>query len=88
MNNAIAVKPVNQSLLSVGLDHHNNTSTLLLKTDSASPDVQIIKVKASKSISLDTVLGKVHVDKFAVKGDSSCLYHAISHQAGLISTSS
>jgi len=36
-------------------------------------------------MSLDAVLGKLHAVKYAVKGDGSCLYHAISHQAGLIS---
>ena len=35
-------------------------------------------------LSLDHVLQHLHVAKHIVKGDGSCLYHAISHQAGLI----
>ena len=39
-------------------------------------------------MSLDAVLGTLRVVKYVVKGDCSCLYHAISHQAGLISNTS
>ena len=36
------------------------------------------------SLPLDYVLQHLHVVKHVVKGDGSCLYHSISHQAGLI----
>ena len=39
-------------------------------------------------MSLDGVLGTLRVVKYVVKGDCNCLYHAISHQVGLISNTS
>ena len=89
MKKAIAVELNVQPLSSADTARHCDTvekSTSLLKiTDSVSPEVHIVNVTANKSMSLDAVLGTLHVVKYVVKGDGSCLYHAISHQASFIS---
>jgi len=81
--NASVTKP---SSTAVHCETVQNTCTSQLQTNNTvSSDVQILRVKQSKSMSLDAVLRTLHIVKHAVKGDGSCLYHAISHQAGLIS---
>ena len=37
---------------------------------------------------MDSLLRQLHVRKHLVKGDGSCLYHAVAHQAGLIPANS
>ena len=37
---------------------------------------------------MDSLLSQLHVRKHLVKGDGSCLYHAVAHQAGLIPANS
>ena len=92
IDNAIAVEPVTIPLPAAGTGLHCNTvekSTPRPQTTvTVSPYVQIVTVKTNKSMSLDAILGTLRVVKYAVKGDGSCLYHAISHQAGLISNTS
>ena len=51
----------------------------------ASPDIQILAIKRTSSLSLTIVMKMLHVVKHVVEGDGSCLYHAVAHQAGLIS---
>lgn len=89
MENSTAVNPMTVPLPAAGTSLHCNPAQRSTPqpqlTCKASPDVQIVTVERAKSLSLDSVLGKLHVIKYVVKGDGSCLYHAISHQAGLIS---
>ena len=89
MENSTAVKPMTLLLPAAGTALHCNpaqrSTPQAQLTCKASPDVKIITVERAKSLSLNAVLGKLHVVKYVVKGDGSCLYHAISHQAGLIS---
>ena len=54
----------------------------------ASDDVQIIATDKTNLLSADYVLKHLHVAKHVVKGDGSCLYHAVSHQAGFLSSDS
>ena len=49
-------------------------------------DVQILSMKQTSSLSLNCVMQQLHVVKHVIKGDGSCLYHAIAHQAGFISS--
>ena len=59
-----------------------------VSAESTSPDVQIVAVRKTDSLSLTSVMQQLHVVKHVVKGDGSCLYHAVAHQAGFISRSS
>jgi len=51
-------------------------------------EVQILSVQQVSSLSLNCVLQWLQVVKHVIRGDGSCLYHAIAHQAGLISITS
>ena len=84
-NNASVTKP---SSTAVHLETVQKCTSQLQTDNTVSSDVQILTVKQSKLMSLDAVLRTLHIVKHAVKGDGSCLYHAISHQAGLISNKS
>jgi len=53
-----------------------------------SSDVQIVAAAITTSLPIDNVLHQLQVKKHTVKGDGSCLYHAISHQGGFISNNS
>ena len=44
----------------------------------------ILRATKTTSLSLETVLQRLDLKKHSVKGDSSCLYHSIAHQAGLV----
>lgn len=70
---------------SLTLPSHSGKETV---TYMASDDVQIVATNKVKLLSLDNVLQHLHVVKHVVKGDGSCLYHAISHQAGFIPSTS
>jgi len=50
--------------------------------------VQIVATTKVNLKTLDCVLQHLHVVKHVVKGDGSCLYHSISHQAGFIPNNS
>ena len=51
------------------------------------PDIQLVKVCANpQPVSLEAVLERLHLRKHQVKGDGSCLYHAVAHQSKLITT--
>jgi len=83
-NNASVTKP---SSTAVHLETVQKCTSQLQTDNTVSSDVQILTVKQSKLMPLDAVLRTLHIVKHAVKGDGSCLYHAIS-QAGLISNKS
>jgi len=51
-------------------------------------DVQILSTQQISSLSLNYVMQQLHVVKHRIKGDGSCLYHAIAHQAGFIPNAS
>lgn len=53
-----------------------------------SSDVQIVAAAITTSLPIDNVLQQLNIKKHTVKGDGSCLYHALSHQAGFISSTS
>jgi len=57
-------------------------------TLTAYEDVQIVAANKVNLQSLHCVLQHLNIVKHVVKGDGSCLYHAISHQAGFIPSSS
>ena len=51
------------------------------------PDIQIIKACTNpQPVSLKAILEHLHLTKHQVNGDGSCLYHAVAHQAKLITT--
>lgn len=58
--------------------------------DQEDSDVQLVATyaKPSKYKTIQSVLKHLQLKRHAVKGDGSCLYHAIAHQAGLITSSS
>ena len=43
-------------------------------------EVQILSVQQVSSLSLNCVLQRLQVVKHVIRGDGSCLYHAIAHQ--------
>jgi len=49
-----------------------------------STDIQILGAEKASSLSLASVMQKLHAVKHVVNGDGSCLYHAVAHQAGFI----
>ena len=85
-NNVPAVKLVAKAtVIQIHCDTIQKLASQPQTTNTVSPDVHIVTVKSKNLMSLDTVLRKLHVVKYMVKGDGSCLYHVVSHQAGLIS---
>jgi len=60
----------------------------LVSSDQPQTDVQIISAQKTKSVSLNCVMQQLHAVKHVIKGDGSCLYHTIAHQAGFISSNS
>ena len=66
----------------------SDSSKTLSKFDNAPDEVQITGATKTMSLPLQTVLQHLHVKKHSVKGDGSCLYHSVAHQAGLISADS
>ena len=48
------------------------------------PDIQLVEACTNpQPVSLQTVLEHLRLTKHQVKGDDSCLYHAVAHQAKL-----
>ena len=66
------------------------TDSMQCLHDQIDPDVQLVTAyaKPSKYKTIQSVLKHLHLKRHVVKGDGSCLYHAIAHQAGLITSSS
>ena len=59
------------------------------KHDASVDDLHLVAVytKPIPSLkNLQTLLICLNLKKYCVKGDGSCLYHAVAHQAGLITT--
>ncbi|XP_065895687.1 deubiquitinase OTUD6B-like [Dysidea avara] len=58
--------------------------------DQETSDVQLVTAyaKPSKYRTIQSILKHLQLKRHTVKGDGSCLYHAIAHQAGLIASSS
>ena len=61
------------------ISHDQETFDVQLETAYAKP---------SKYRTIQSVLKHLQIKRHTVKGDGSCLYHAIAHQAGLIASSS
>ena len=58
--------------------------------DQNDSDVQLMTAytKPTKYKTIQNVLKHLQLKRYVVKGDGSCLYHAIAHQTGLITSSS
>ena len=58
--------------------------------DQNSSDVQLVTAyaKPTKCKTIQSVLEHLQLKRHVVKGDGSCLHHAVAHQAGLITSSS
>ena len=80
------VFPAKKFILSVNQPKPNKERQV--SAESTSPDVQILAVRKTDSLSLTSVMQQLHVVKHVVKGDGSCLYHAVAHKARFISRSS
>jgi len=74
----LAAKPVEQPFVLA----NQSVASEQLQTD-----IQILSSKQISSLSLHSVMQQLHVTKHMIKGDGSCLYHAVAHQAGFISSS-
>lgn len=66
----------------------SRSSSKTVSTDDKTDDVQILGMTKTRSVPLDIVLQYLHVKKHSVKGDGSCLYHSVAHQAGLVNKDS
>ena len=49
-----------------------------------SSDIEVISSGRCKTLPLDHVLKQLKLKEHVIRGDGSCLYHAIVHQAGFI----
>jgi len=74
----LAVKPVEQPFM---------LANQSVASEQLQADIQILSSKQISSLSLHSVMQQLHVIKHVIKGDGSCLYHAVAHQAGFISSS-
>ena len=67
--------------------HPSHAASANQHTDISS-DIQIVAAAITTSLPINNVLQLLRIKKHTVKGDGSCLYHAISHQGGFISSNS
>ena len=67
--------------------HPSRTASANQHKDMSS-GTQIAAAAITTSLPINNVLQELHIKKHIVKGDVSCLYHAIFHQGGFISSNS
>lgn len=53
-----------------------------------SSDIEVISSRRHRTLPLDYVLTQLKLAQHKIRGDGSCLYHAIAHQAGFIEPAS
>jgi len=87
---AVVEKPIHNSTKNGQSSKQTISSTLLSFQDSTvkhDPDLQLVEAFTNpKPVSLTAALKHLHRTVHQVKGDGSCLYHAVAHQAKLITT--
>ena len=84
----VTITSTSVSRFSAQVPEKKRNATSKAQYTAASADLEVIGSQVCKTLQFNAVLKELNIKCHLINGDSSCLYHAVTHQAGFISKSS